>query len=406
MADLLFLAHRIPYPPDKGDKIRSWHILRHLAERYRVHLGCFVDDPNDWQHVDLVRDLCGDCRFEPLGKVVSGVRGAAALLSGAPITTAAYRSSGFAAWVKRVIAERAPEAAFVYSAAVGQYVLDADLPCRIIDLVDVDSDKWRQYAGKKPWPMSQVYAREGRKLLAFEKRVAEAFDASLLVSPAEADLFRGLAPSCAQKVFHMNNGVDTDYFSPEQRFDSPFGAEDKTLVFTGAMDYWANVDAVSWFVKEVFPLVRCRVLGARFCIVGSNPSAEVRRLAGHPAVEVIGRVPDVRPFIAHAALAVAPLRIARGVQNKVLEAMAMGKAVVTTPQGLEGIDAVPGRDLICADGPEEFASSIGALLSGDMGAAMGARARARMLESYRWAASLGRLDELIGGAPTEQRWRA
>jgi len=398
MADLLFLAHRIPYPPDKGDKIRSWNVLRHLAERYSVHLGCFVDDPDDRRHEASLRALCADCHFARLGPYASRLKGLGGLLDGAPLTLACYRDRGLAAWVGEVLGARRPAHIVVFSSAMAQYALDdaAERARRVIDFVDVDSDKWRQYAESRGWPARWVFGRESRRLLDFERRVAGLFDASVFVSEAEAALFRRLAPESAAKVTHVDNGVDVAYFSPEHVFTSPFTGQGPAIVFTGAMDYWANVDAVAWFAREVLPLVRRHLAEARFFIVGARPAAEVRRLARLPGVTVTGRVADVRPYLAAAAVVVAPLRVARGIQNKVLEAMAMARPVVVTPQALDGIDAHADREVRLATDPPGLAAAVVGLAAGDDGA-MGRRARRRVVARYTWGSTLARLDAVLAG---------
>ncbi len=272
---------------------------------------------------------------------------------------------------------------------------------RVIDFVDVDSEKWRAYAEKRRGLDRWIYAREAKTLLAYERRVAAAFDASLFVSEAEAALFRRLAPETAARVGHMANGVDCDYFSPERAYEDPYwDGTGPVAVFTGAMDYWANVDAVRWFAEEVFPLVRARVPEARFFIVGARPAPEVRRLGERDeAIVVTGRVPDVRPYLAHAAAVVAPLRIARGIQNKVLEAMAMAKATLATPEAVEGIAAAPDREILVADTPELFSQKLYSLLTDGDPESLGARARERVAAAYGWAANLARLDEILEGPP-------
>ncbi len=398
MRELLFLAHRIPYPPNKGDKIRSWNILRRLLERYRVHLGCFVDDEHDWQHVDKLAGLCEETRFAGLRPAAAKLRSARGLLDGRPLTLHYYGDSGLAAWVDDLIARRRPERIFVFSSAMAQFVLKArNRARRVIDFVDVDSDKWGQYAARKSWPMSWVYGRESRTLLRFERQAAAEFDASLFVSAAEADLFRRLAPESADKVDYVDNGVDHDFFSPERDYEDPYGGDPNTLVFTGAMDYWANVDAVLWFAEDVLPALRQRLPQVRFCIVGANPAAEVSRLDERPGIRVTGRVPDVRPFLAHAAAVVAPLRVARGIQNKVLEAMAMAKPVIGTPEAVEGIAGGPGRELCEVVGSEPFAAAIAEVLRDGERVEMGRRARERVVADYGWDASFARLEALLEG---------
>ncbi|RJG07048.1 TIGR03087 family PEP-CTERM/XrtA system glycosyltransferase [Noviherbaspirillum cavernae] len=394
MEHLLFLVHRIPYPPNKGDKIRSWHLLRHLAQRYRVHLGTFIDDPADRQYIDTVRQCCGQTHFAELNPRIARVRSLGALAANRPLTLDYYRDAGLRDWVGRLMKEEPVAKILVFSSAMAQYATEFPQARRIIDFVDIDSDKWRQYADSKLWPMSWLYRREGRQLLRYERQVASAFDASLFVSPAEAALFRKLAPESASKTGFFNNGVDTEYFSPERAYANPYAADEAAIVFTGAMDYWPNVDAVQWFAREAMPAILANDSRAVFYIVGTRPSAQVRALAALPGVRVTGAVPDVRPYLAHARVAVAPLRIARGIQNKVLEAMAMAKQVVVSPQALEGIDAQSGRDLVQADNAQQFAAAVSAALARPDNV-MGGVARNKVESEYSWGSSLARVDALL-----------
>jgi sugar transferase (PEP-CTERM/EpsH1 system associated) len=243
--------------------------------------------------------------------------------------------------------------------------------------------------------MSWVYRREAECLFRLEKHLAEQFDVSLFVSSAEAQMFRNLVEnSTAEKVDFYNNGVDTDYFSPERSLQNPYSAKEKALVFTGAMDYWPNVDAVSWFSKEVFPEVLRTDPEARFYIVGGNPSEKVRQLQQQPGIVVTGRVEDVRPYIQYAAVAVAPMRIARGVQNKVLEAMAMGKPTVVTPQGLEGIDAEDEEEVLVARDAPGFIDKILAVLRGES-SELGGRAQTLISKAYTWDYVFTKLDKWL-----------
>jgi sugar transferase (PEP-CTERM/EpsH1 system associated) len=391
---LLYLAHRIPYPPNKGDKIRSYHLLRYLASRYQVHLGTFVDDADDWRHADAVRALCGETHFARLDPRVARIRSAKGLLTGQALTLDYYRDRGLAQWVERLHRKLPVSRVLVFSSAMAQYVRPERYARRIIDFVDVDSDKWSQYAGQKSWPMNWVYAREGRKLLRYERQVARQFDASLFVSQQEAAMFSGLAPESAPRIGWFSNGVDSSYFSPHHDFDNPYPQGGPVLVFTGAMDYWPNADSVQWFAREVLPGILARHADARFYIVGARPTPEVQALAALPNVTVTGSVPDVRPYIAHADLAVAPLRIARGIQNKVLEAMAMAKTVLVSPQALEGVAATPGRDLLLARDAADFIERACAALE-QPDSDIGRAARARVEASYNWDINMGRVEALL-----------
>ena len=393
MDALLFLAHRIPYPPNKGDKVRSYHLLRHLAEHFRVHLGTFVDDEADWQHVDTVRVWCGETHFARLDPRVAKIKSLRGLLSGEALSLPYYRDAGLANFVRSVMAKHQIRHVLVYSAAMAQYVSEYSNVTRVADLVDVDSDKWRQYSATKRFPTSWIYRREAARLLDFEREVARTFDATLFVSPQEADLFRRLAPESAPRIEHLNNGVDSEFFSPAREYVRPYPNGRKIIVFTGAMDYWPNVDAVNWFAREVFPRLRQRFDGVAFFIVGARPSPAVHALARLPDVTVTGSVPDMRPYLAHADVAVAPLRLARGVQNKVLEAMAMARPTVVSPEAAEGIEARPGMEFLIAPDADAFVDCLGELLlrPGNIGSA----ARQRVLSAYSWERNLARIVELL-----------
>ncbi|WP_426194746.1 TIGR03087 family PEP-CTERM/XrtA system glycosyltransferase [Massilia sp. DWR3-1-1] len=392
----MLLIHRIPYPPNKGDKIRSYHLLKHLAQHYRVHLATFVDDTDDWQHVPRVQALCASSHFSPLNPKLARLRSLGALFADRSLSLDYYRDAALRQWTAAAVRSHRIERIVVFSSAMAQYAEPFPHARRVVDFCDVDSAKWAQYAEQKSWPMSALYAHEARQLLAYERKVARDTYAALFVSQPEADLFRQLAPESGHKIDFFNNGVDTDYFSASPAMLTPYAAGEQVVVFTGAMDYWPNVDAVSWFVTEVLPALRQRVPGLLFYIVGARPSAAVQALARHEGVSVTGTVPDVRPFIAFAQVAVAPLRIARGIQNKVLEAMSMATPVVASREALEGIDAVAGGEVILAEGAAAFVDSIASLLNDDAHrAAIGAAARARVEQRYSWSGNLARLEERI-----------
>lgn len=395
MQHLLFLAHRIPYPPTKGDKVRSFNVLKYLAARYRVHLGAFIDDEADFEHTHALRELCEDCHFVRLRPALARLRSLAGLIAREPLTLSYYRSMSMRRWVTGVMQAAPIQGVLVFSAAMAQYAMPTtDIP-HVADLVDVDSDKWRQFAATQPWPYSIIYQRESRALLRYERQIARRFDATAFVSAAEAELFRQLAPESAHKVWHVNNGVDSGYFSPERTYPNPYSANERVLVFTGAMDYWPNVDAVVSFARSVFPEIRRQLPDTKFYIVGARPAADVTRLAALPGVTVTGAVPDIRPYLAHARLAVAPLRMARGVQNKVLEAMAMAKPVLASPQAAEGIEAHVGQELLVALDDADFVRQTVELLTHASAEAIGLAARARMLASYTWQTSLSRFEHLL-----------
>lgn len=400
---LLMLVHRIPYPPDKGDKIRSFHLLRHLAAQHDVHLGAFVDDPHDWQHEPMLAAICRSLKLVALHPLRRRLRSASGFVTGEALSLPYYRVAAMQRWVDETIATQSITQAVVFSSTMAQYVQGerhARLR-RVADLCDVDSDKWRQYAEGRRGLSRWIYAREARRLLRAERDIAHEFDATLFVTRTEAELFRSLAPESSAKIGHFDNGVDTEYFDPDLRFESPYAragepdvARRPVVVFTGAMDYWANVDAVQWFVSEVWPRVRERAPEARFYIVGSNPGSEVRALEASAGVRVTGRVPDVRPWLAHADVAVAPLRIARGTQNKVLEALAMARPVVCTPAAASGLDFPTGEGFQVHEDPARFAEAVLALSA----QSRFARGRECVAERFGWRAHLRTVDRVLEAA--------
>lgn len=356
---LLFLCHRIPFPPNKGDKIRSFNILKKLAEQYDIHLGCFIDDPFDKQYVDGLKKYCASVFHLDQNKTIAKIKGLTSLLTNKPITLPYYFDKRMQQWTKRTLLQENISKIFIYSSSMAQYCEGEEFTAskRIIDFVDVDSDKWRQYANKKTGLAKWVFQREFKLLSQYEDKICTEFDHSLFVSPDEAKLFRERQPSSQQKKVHgLLNGVDVKFFDPNAQFSNePLLPQKPFISFTGAMDYWANIDAVIWFAKQVWPLVIKQQPEAIFCIVGGNPSSEVKALAQLPGIEVTGRVHDVRPFIAKAQCVVAPMQIARGIQNKVLEAMSLNKAIVVSSMAMEGINAESNDHIAIVDSANKCA---------------------------------------------------
>ncbi|KQM66909.1 MULTISPECIES: TIGR03087 family PEP-CTERM/XrtA system glycosyltransferase [unclassified Sphingomonas] len=383
MSDILFLAHRVSYPPDRGDKVRSHHVMRHLSTLGRVHLATFADDPRDMGHEGALGQWCASVQVLPRTK--GNARAAVeALASGRTVSEAAFDSAAMRATVAELLAERRYDAVYVYSGQMAQYV-PADLPF-VMDFVDMDSAKFAAYAEDARGPMRWVMRREATKLAAFEAVVAGRARASLLVSEAEADLFRRM--SGAGRVHAIENGIDTAFFDPAGVV--PVEQAGPLIVFTGQMDYRPNVEAVRWFVSEVLPLIP----DARFAIVGRSPTPAVRALESERVI-VTGEVADVRGWIAAAAVVVAPLLLARGIQNKVLEAMAMARPVVASVAAAEGIDH-NGTIGIAGDAAG-FAKEIREVLADPAAAsALGQAARARTIERYGWDARLAPLAGLLG----------
>lgn len=397
MEEILFLAHRVPWPPDRGDKIRSHHILNYLAQMAPVHVGAFADNDHDMGFAAAMRASIKSSHVEIRSKL-TWLAGFEALAKGSPVSVASFASASMAAWVRDVLASRPISHIFCFSGQMAQYV-PADFEGRfLMDFVDVDSAKFESYADAGNAVMQWVNAREGRLLSAFERDVAMRADLSLFVSDAEAELFR--ARSGVAEARALGNGIDTIFYDPEATFRTLHPSfPDPLIVFTGQMDYRPNVEAVTIFANEAMPIIRAANPEATFAIVGRNPSAAVSDLSALPGVQVTGAVDDVRTWLAAADVVVAPLRTARGIQNKVLEAMAMAKPVVVSPAAAEGIDAQAGVHFYVEDGARAEAERVCALLADT--AAMqrvGRAARAHVIASYGWNQQLAPLLHMMGAA--------
>jgi len=397
MAKILVLTQRIPYPPHKGEKIRPFQLIRRWSVDNELHLGCFVDNEDDWQHVPMLEKLCKTSGFVGLNKKMSYMRMFSGLLRGKPLSTAFFYKKNFQSWVDDTIEKVKPDILIMFSSAMAQYIVGRhhNPKIKVMDFADVDSDKWVQYAKKSRFPMSWIYGREAKKLLKFDRMVARQTDASVFVTQNEVHLFDQLAPENKGRSHSIPNGVDLDYFSDSHVFENPSGDNGPYLVFTGVMDYKPNVDAVVWMVKKVMPIVWQEKPDIHFYIVGSSPSEEVTDLGTDDRVIVTGRVPDVRPFVSHAIASVAPLRIARGIQNKVLESMAMSKITVVTSFALEGIDAVAGKDLLLAEGVELFARCILDITNKKTSEDIGQNARKCVEEKYSWESKFEQYRHLL-----------
>jgi sugar transferase (PEP-CTERM/EpsH1 system associated) len=398
MGEILFIAHRIPFPPDRGDKIRSHHLLKGLAALAPVHVATMGETAADFAAepflATIARTHCLVRR--PTNLPLAGAR---AMLAGKPVSLTAFESPALHRWIARALDTRPIDTIFVFSGQMGQYIPSSFAGRVVIDLCDVDSAKFEAYAKDASGPRASIYAREARLLAIEEARLASRADATLLVSENEASLLRGRVASEAN-IIALGNGIDTAGFDPNAVLPhrALSGDTGPGIVFTGQMDYPPNVAAVQRFARAIMPTIRKRYPGAQFHVVGRAPSSEVRALAGINGTRVWGEVPDVRPFLAAADIVTAPLTIARGVQNKVLEAMAMARPVVLTPEAATGIDAMDGEHYAVGASDDDLAErTLGLLADGPAALAMAAAARRFVVERKGWHAALQPLANLVSG---------
>jgi sugar transferase (PEP-CTERM/EpsH1 system associated) len=352
--NILYLAHRIPYPPNKGEKIRAFHQIRYLSKEHSLHLACLIDEKEDIQHIKALEQFCASIDVVYREKATARALAAFALFTNKPLSVASFYSRELARKITQRLQSEQIDLIFAFSSPMAEYVRHASGVPKVMDFVDVDSEKWKLYAEYHRFPFSWLYRIEGERLAKYEEEIAKGFDRSLFVSEKEASLFRDRVSD--QPISVIPLGVDLDFFVPWQ--DRPPQVVPPVIIFIGMMDYFPNVDAVEYFCREIFPLVRSTVPQVQFYIVGRAPTQAVLALGRQPQVTITGSVPDVRPYLGQAAIAVAPFRIARGVQSKILEAMAMGVPVVGTSLAFQGIEATEGNGIRKADDPVGFAQEV------------------------------------------------
>jgi sugar transferase (PEP-CTERM/EpsH1 system associated) len=397
--NILYLSQRVPHPPNKGDKIRAHHMARRLAQRHAVHVACLLDSPADEADARAAEAWAASVTRRLRRPAESAVRGAAAAARGAPLTSGYFRSGALARAVREIRDRHRIDVVLCYCTGMAPYALDGPEP-KVLDLVDVDSEKWKEYARRSSLPGKAVYALEHRLLRRYERRMVREFDRSILISSEERDALAGFAD--VGRVAVVSNGVDAEWLArtgPRPRAPR--------LVFVGALDYFANVDGIRNFAREAFPRVRERVPGATLRVVGRHPGPDVRRLGEIEGVEVVGEVDDMRPEVWSAAVAVVPLRIAPGIQNKVLEAMAAGTPVVASRAALRSLAGRDGEHYLAADSPEELAEAVAGLIADPAAAdALAARARDFVRENYSWDRKARDYEDVLAGAVRERGGRA
>lgn len=440
---ILFLSHRIPYPPNKGDKIRSFNEIKYLSKDHEIHLGCLADNPADIKYKRDLQGYCSEVAVFPINPFQAKITSLFSLPKRKPLSVGYFYSKSLQKTVNQWLDKTDYDAVICFSSPMAEYLFRAPSlrqrfnpmhptnptnssnsinssnssnpsspkPRLIMDFCDVDCDKWVQYAGQSTFPLSLLYKLEGKLLFSYEKKINRVFDHSIFVSKQETDLFLKLYPY-ARSVSTIQNGVDSTYFSPQlnesnktnklnkpdkpKKPNEPKQPNKPLLLFPGAMDYHANVDGVVWFCNQIFPMIKKEIPECSFYIVGSNPTPEVVVLGKMPGVIVTGFVEDIRPYYQMADICVIPLRLARGIQNKVLEAMAMEKPVVTTTKAAEGIQASNGEHLIVEDSEEGFSKAVIKMIRDKSeGARLGKLARNFVVKNYDWATNMKMFEALL-----------
>ena len=397
MRNLLYLVHRLPYPPNKGDKITSFNMLKYLSKDFNIFMACFVDDKNDWKYIDEVKKHCKETCIVGLNPTISKIKSLVGLTKNKALSVCYYQNSKMTKWVDVIISKHKIDSVLIFSGVMAQYVsekLSSDT-VTVLDLEDVDSDKWRQYSEEHKWPMSWLYLRESKYLLAYEARMAKEFDSTVLVSKEEATFFKKLVPEVTKKIEYRVQGVDSKFFDPYINYPEYYKKNDKVFVFIGAMDYWPNADAAIWFGKSIVPEIRKLYSDFKFYVVGMNPQNEVKELENIEGITVTGGVKDVRPYLAHAMAAILPLRVARGIQNKVLEAMAMQKPVIATSNAMQGIKSCPGYKPLIADDEKMLINAVKEIIEQLPNNDMLKQGRKCILEKYNWDTNLQKIKVLL-----------
>ncbi|EIZ80387.1 glycosyl transferase, group 1 [Novosphingobium sp. Rr 2-17] len=393
MGDILFLSHRIPFPADRGDKIRSHNVLKALARYAPVHVATFADDAADRAYEPQLASLAASYRLVTRAKSLPRA-GVEALVAGKPLSLTAFHHRAIEGYVRHLLASRSIDVIYVFSGQMAQYVPADFTGVVVADLVDVDSAKFEAYAQRSGGIRAWMERREARLLSAEEARIVAKSEVILLISEPEAALLQSRLPVPSQRVRTMGNGLDAAFFDPIGIAPAPqmAGRARPRIVFTGQMDYAPNIEAAMRAIERILPRVRAVLPEASFHVVGRNPSPALKAHDGRSGVHVWGRVDDIRPWLAVADCALVPLEIARGVQNKVLEAMAMALPVVLTPGAATGIPACDGRDFAVAESDDALAQAVIALAADPQRAqAMGRDARAWILAHASWEAALADL---------------
>jgi len=403
---ILFVCHRFPFPPHGGAKVRAFHMIRHLAQRHTVTVASLVRSREEAAAGAGIAPYCARYEMARVRAPAQMLRMLASVPTPIPSSLAYFRSAALARRIDALVARERFDLVVAHSSSMAQYVEHIGCVPKIMDFCDMDAQKWLEYARYKPFPLWLGYALEGRKLMREEGRIARRFDVCTLATRAEQAALDSYGTGARNDWFP--NGVDTDYFTP-----SPVAYDPDLIVFVGRMDYYPNEECMIAFCADVLPRLRARRPDTKLVIVGANPPAAVRALGKLAGVAVTGSVPDVRPYLRVAALMIAPLNIARGTQNKILEGMASGVPVVASRVAADGVDARDGEHFLVATTQEGHAVAILRILEDSAERARLAQAgRARVLSHHTWPMAMRRFDEIVErclarvSASTVSGWRS
>lgn len=396
---VLFLAHRVPFPPNKGEKIRTFHQLKYLHDQgYEISLAAPYEDDEELNYfTELDKNYCEKVVAKKLP--AKFLRLPSALLTGKALSVANFYTSALQSAIDNMITTSKFDVILCTASSMAEYIFNSKSiqqlsisPQLFMDFMDLDSDKWRQYADRAKFPMKWVYQREAKLIAKFEQRIAERFDACFFITESEKALFSN-AVSDSDNIFAVENGIDTQMFKPAVNKKT---IQQPVLLFTGVMDYAPNVDAVLWFVENVWQKVLKKWPQAKFYIAGMSPSDKIKALASVQGVVVTGFVEDIMPFFDQATVFVGPFRIARGVQNKVLQAFACGVPVIATSMGAEGIRCADNESILLAHTPDEFMQQLNRLTEdSSFTQKITENALANIHKFYAWDSVLAPLNQML-----------
>jgi sugar transferase (PEP-CTERM/EpsH1 system associated) len=392
---ILFVCHRLPFPPNRGGKIRPFNMIQHLSRKHEVIVASLAETEQELRDGAGLEKHCVEVIAELLPKPVRWRQACTALFTKEPSSVAYFRSSALHRRVQQKLREQKFDCVIVHCAFVAQYVLGWEGGLRWLDYGDLDSGKWAEYGEHRAFPLSLGYHLEAKKLRKYETKLAGLFHQCTVTTQGELDMYASLGASTPCRV--IPNGVDASYFS--RPVQEPVNS--RIIAFLGRMDYYPNIDGILYFAQDILPIIKKAIPDVQLRVIGSNPSQRIRDLAHVGGVTVTGHVPDVRPYLADAAVAIAPLRLARGTQNKILESMAMGIPVVATPQAAKGIHAVPGKHLLVAGSPDDFAKRVIDALQGlELRKSLSEAAREQVERMHHWPSSMKILDEILEDVPS------